>query len=653
MPIVTSTQPGNFVVPGSYIDIVAPPPASPLGPNTSLIGIVGTASYGPINSPTNFNLSTIYTTFGRSTQNTVLSSPPPYQSTIVDAVLNGMTPESNSFIGVRVVDGSQAAATVSLVDGTGFSTATITISGTAGVGQSILATFVNGAAQPISTASYAIPTGQTPAATATALSAIINASPPALGSNAFIGNTTASGATIPISALASGVGGNSITLSVSMTGSGQTATPSSATPFTGGAVPGTLGLLTDMQTGSYSNASTANNIVSGYRLDAVTVSGSTSPVYRLTLYHPDAPAQVYGSIIAYATVGGGYNAATFRANLATAVNIGTSSQASASSWIYSNTGSSTAAPLTGVYQPAAGGVDGDANITTPILLGQDSTYGAARTGLYALRTKVSSAQVVIPQLYDLTAAQAMAVFAVQENCIAFIDLGPAGTTITSALSGMAANNVHSSSLVASMEWGTYLDPYTGTTKLCSPSNTITGIVSSLNPWQSPLNKPTGGKGGLISTEWSTSNFPDFTPLETGNICFIALEYGNYVQWNDYCSDGTPIADARMRNYISYQLQVIAAPFIGQLQSTSPTDPTRAAYFAAIRSFLSPMAPPPYGSAAIPQINAFLIDPTGNTAATIQAGFLIGRITVQTLRGIRYVLNILMVGSQVVVQSAPT
>jgi hypothetical protein len=652
MPIVTSTQPGSFVVPGTYIDIVPPPPVSAPGPNTSLIGIVGTASYGPLNAPTNFNLATIYTTFGRSTQNLTTSSPPPYQSTIVDAVLNGMTPESNAFIGVRVADGSQAAASVSIIDNAGYATGTITISGTAGTGQTLFATFTNGALPAVVTTTYAIPTGQSAAATATAFSAVLNNCAAFFGSNAFMTTSAASGNTIPLVAWLSGTGGNSITFSATISGSGQTVSPTATTSLTGGAAPGVLGLLTDVYTGSYSNSNLTNNVVSGYRMDLVTVSGSTSPIYRLTLYHPDAPAQVF-NVNAYATVGGGYSATAFRANLAAAINVGSSSAGPAVSWTYSNSGSSTATPLIGFYQGAAGGVDGDAAITTQTLIGQDSSTGAQRTGLYALRTYVPAAQVVIPQLYDLTAAQTLATFAVQENCIAFIDLGPPGTTVTSALSGMAANAVHSSSLVASMEWCNYLDPYSGTVKLCSPSNTISGIVSSLSPWFSPLNKPTGGKGGLISTEWSTTVFPDFTSLETGNICFIALEYGNFVQWNDNCSDGTPIADARMRNYISYQLQVIAAPFIGQLQSSATNDPTRAAYFGAIRSFLSPMAPAPYGSATTPQINAFIIDTSGNTPTSIQQGFLIGKITVQTLRGIRYVLNILLVGSQVVVQTANT
>jgi hypothetical protein len=560
-----------------------------------------------------------------------------------------MTPESNIFLGNRVTDGTDTAASVLVVDGSGFATETITISGAAGTGQTVIVTLVNGSVT-VNTPLYTIPNGQSAALTATALSNIINNTVAVLGSNSFIQTTTASTNTIPINALASGTGGNSITASVAITGSGTSATPNSPTALSGGAVPGSIGTLTDIHTGSYPNASTANNIISGYRLDYTSPSGSTSPVARLTLYHPDSAAQVFNNIIAYATVGGGYSAATFKTNLAAAINTGSSAQAPAQFWTFTS-GSSTAVPLVGVYQGASGGTDGTTSITTQVLLGQDATVSSARTGIYALRTMLGAAQVIIPQFADCTAAQALASFCVEENCIGFIDLGGIGTSTTTAVTTKTNNNVNSSSLISSMEWGYYLDPFTGVEKLCSPSNTIAGTVASLNPWFSPLNKPTGGKSGLIATEWSTTQFPDFTSLEVNNICFIARENGNFVVWNDNCSDGTPIADARMRNYIAYQIQVIGFPFIGMLQSTAPNDPTRNDYFNAIKGFLSPMAPPPFGSATTPQINAFNVDSSGNTPTTIQGGFLIGKTTVQTLRGIRYVLNIILVGSQVVVQQA--
>ncbi len=102
----------------------------------------------------------------------------------------------------------------------------------------------------------------------------------------------------------------------------------------------------------------------------------------------------------------------------------------------------------------------------------------------------------------------------------------------------------------------------------------------------------------------------------------------------------------MLNYIAQQLITIGAPFLGQDQSLAANDGTRADYFGACKSFLNGLLDP---TGRNPRINAFKIDSSGNTNTTIQGGFLIGRTSVTTLRGIRVIMNILQVGSQVVIQ----
>jgi hypothetical protein len=631
MAIVTTTQPGTFVIPGNYIaETPEPAPPSP-GPNTSLLAIDGTANYGDTNTPTFCSPSTLSGSYGNNTS---------LPFSILDAIENGSAPEAQAYLVNRVSDNTDVASSVLVVDSTGFATKVMTVSGTYTAAQNVSATMVNGSAT-ITTPNYAVQSSDTPTTVAAALVGLINNSPAVLGANAFLSRASNVAGAITYTALNSGTGGNSITVQSTVSGSGFSVTLNSATALAGGATPGTLGTLSGQSTGSYPNASTAPQVISGYRLDISSPSGSTSPVYTLTLFFPGQTSEVFTGIIAYASPGGGYSSTTLQASIAAAVNIGTSAHAPSQFWSWTS-GSSTASPLTSTYQGASGGTDGATGVNTSILLGQDGTVG--RTGVYAFRGMISAGQVMIAGLRDCTAAQTLAVFAQSENALAGIDLGPSGTEPQAAVTTKNANNVSSRFLVASVEWLNYRDPYTGLQKQCSPTNSIMGVIASEDPWSSPLNKPTGGKGGLISTEWTTGQFPDETLLQQNNICYFKNYNGSLVVFNDNCSDGTPIQDTRMLNYIAYMLQVIGAPFLGQNQTIAMNDQTRGQYFGAIQSFLKGLA-----NANAPKINAFQIVKTGNTQTTIQNAFLLGQTFVTTLRAIRYILNVVQVGSQVVIQ----
>lgn len=640
MPIVTNTQPGNFIIPGTYIVETPQPPPQQLGPNTSLLAIVGTANYGAVNTPTSVSLSSVLANFGND-------STLPYS--VLDAINDGASPETSQFLVNRVSDGTDTKASVTITDSTGFAFGTLTISGTAGASQTITATLQNGSNPAVTTAAYSIVQGtDTPTTIAAALVSLINATGAVLGANAFVQPATSSAGVITITALTQGTAGNSITVLGTVTGSGTTVTPTNATAFASGAAPGTIGTLSALYTGTLPNSTTVGTAtlpatISGYRLDLSAGTTSAGPVYTLTLFFPQQSNEVFTGIIAYATAGGAYNGATFKANLAAAVNTGSTAHAPSQFWTFSS-GGSTATPLAATYRGASGGTNGSAGVTLGTLIGVDGTTG--RTGMYALRKMISAGQFFIAGLGDCTAAQTLATFAQQENSIAGIDLGPSGTTPSTAVATMVANNVNSRFLVASMEWDNYRDTFTGLVGLHSPTSTTMGTIASLDPWESPLNKPTGGKKGIVSTEWTVGQFPDETLLQTNNICYIKRYAGNFVLFNDNCSDGTPIADTRMLNYIAQQLILIGAPFLGQDQSLAANDGTRADYFGAIKSFLNGLLDP---TGRNPKINAFKIDQSGNTNTTIQGGFLIGRTSVTTLRGIRVIMNILQVGSQVVIQ----
>ncbi len=117
MPIVTNTNPGNLLTDGVYLDLVPPTPAPFSGPPTGLIAIVGGANDGPVNSPQVFsNASSLFSTFGNDT----VSS-----HSLVREALSAM-PEGQQFIGNRVTDGTDTAATIHITDASAGVVATLT-----------------------------------------------------------------------------------------------------------------------------------------------------------------------------------------------------------------------------------------------------------------------------------------------------------------------------------------------------------------------------------------------------------------------------------------------------------------------------------------------------------------------------------------------
>ena len=110
--------PVNPFVPDAYIETVAPPPVV-TGAVTDKIGVVGTASWGPVNAPTPISPRNFAQVFGPVKARTF-----DLGTAITAAGLAG----ANNFTAVRVTDGTDAAATV--VIGTTGVTITSKYSGT-------------------------------------------------------------------------------------------------------------------------------------------------------------------------------------------------------------------------------------------------------------------------------------------------------------------------------------------------------------------------------------------------------------------------------------------------------------------------------------------------------------------------------------------
>jgi len=123
MPIVQkgAINTTALLVPDVYVQIVPPQVAELNGVPTNVLGVVGTASWGPVNSPAIFGDMAGYAEkFGP-----IKARKYDMGTQVAVAVLQG----ANNFRGVRVTDGTDTAATVSVLDTAGTPATGIDVTG--------------------------------------------------------------------------------------------------------------------------------------------------------------------------------------------------------------------------------------------------------------------------------------------------------------------------------------------------------------------------------------------------------------------------------------------------------------------------------------------------------------------------------------------
>ncbi len=129
-----NTNPAAQGVPDLYINIQTPPAASLPGAPSTMAAFVGTATWGPVNSPVFFgDLAGGAAAFGTMQ---------PRKYDLLTGVAAAVMQGANSFCGVRVTDGTDAAATI-IVQSTCI---TLTAKYTGSRGNSLQATIATGSA---------------------------------------------------------------------------------------------------------------------------------------------------------------------------------------------------------------------------------------------------------------------------------------------------------------------------------------------------------------------------------------------------------------------------------------------------------------------------------------------------------------------------
>jgi hypothetical protein len=504
--IITSNALNNLQVDGAYVYLQPPTPIAGAGIATSLSGIVGTASWGPINAPQPFSdTASAYAAFGRS-----ISDP----FSLVTESLFAVNFASN-FLGVRVSDGTDTAASV-LVKDTG---------GTNGV---------------TLTGKY------------------------------------------------SGTEGNNISVTLAV--------------------------------GSQSTVAT--------------------PTMTATIARTGYPSEVFANL-------GNPSAGGFAANLRNAVNLGVSGVRGPSNLVVATASGASVLGFVAGTSTLVGGTNG-ATVTSVQQIGLDGTTG--RTGLYALRG-LGVQQFILAGNSDPTQYTALATFAASEGSFAIAAL-PSGTSTSTALTTKQTANYNSINGALVKDWLTFTDPTISQQRMVSPLGETLGLIASLPPEASCGNKPIQGASNFLSTERTGTPYSGAeaaqlegagilywtNPIPRGNV--FGLPHGQNASGLANTGQDT-IAYTRMTNFLAASLAGLIGPFVGELQGTSPNDPTRAAAKAVLTTFLQNLQNANRISGYNVQLNT-----ANNTPSSIAQGYMLATCQVQYLATVKFFIVSLIGGASV-------
>lgn len=569
-------------VPDLYVQIVPPQNAFINGIPTNILGMIGTATWGPVNSPTIVgNLTQYVQNFGG------------VQTTKYDMgthVALASLQYANNFRCVRVTDGTDVSATANVLD-TVSSTSVIGIVLTAYytgvVGNTIVATIASGSgstnASPSFKLTLAIPNGlpevfdNIAGSGATLWSNMVNAVN--LGQSGIRGPSQ-----LCIASLGNGVGSGTVTAAGSYTilptvsisaggGSGATATlrMKGLTP-TAIAAAGSGYNMGDTITlaGGTNTSPTILTVatVSGSGVATVTVTQAGS--YSVLPSNPVSQASTSGSGTgATFTMAWGILSVTITASGTGYTSAPTGTVSSGTGTVTLTVGSTNAPANPGSYT-LANGTNGNTTITGSVLIGQDIV---PRKGMYALRNTGASI-VDLCDCDDSTTYSTQISYGLSEGSY-MIMVGPAGQSISSAITAKQTAGIDSYAAKLLLgDWIYWLDTYNNQTRVISPQSMVAGLLANLSPEQSSLNKQIYG---IIGTQKTFSNQTysnaDLQALAVAGIDVITnpVPGGRYFGpriGHNTSSNAVIHGDnyTRMTNYIAYTLNAGMGMYVGQLQT---------------------------------------------------------------------------------------
>lgn len=608
MPIVPlgSTSLSSSSVPNVYTQITPPNPVIS-GVPTDRIGVVGTASWGPINSP--------YTVGNMQQYAAIFGSPQPVKYDMGSAVYAAVLQGASNFLCVRVTDDTDTAATVALLD-----TAT-----PAAVGAYLTSLYTGSLGNTIN-AVISLGSGYTPSAPKYKLTIYMSGGIPEVfdsigGTGATfwqnlvnavnLGQSTSRGPSqLIVASLGTGIGA----VTVTTPGSGYTSIPTfAATVGSGATFIGAMG----------ANAATLASGGSGYAAgDKITLTGGTfsqaaiitvdtvnaGAVETFTINNPGSYTVLPSNPVAQGSTTGSGTGATFNLTWQLVhVSVAThgSGYNTSSTFMISGGGGigaagtltvgAASAPAQSTYT-LTGGTDGNAGITSSTLVGDDSA--TPRTGMYALRGLLGGCVGMLADADDPDTWSEQATFAqfegvyMQAPVAAGYQDNVAGAVTLKQNAGI--DNYAFSILTG--DWSQINDPFNNQVRLISPQGFKAGQLAIQQPSGSSLNKVLNG---IVATQKSAESRSysdaDLQQLLVGGLEVITLgipasnsAFGVRLGINTSSNPLTRTDNyPRMINFLAVSLNNQLGQFIGKPMSP---DVVSSAY-AAITTFLQGLADP--------------------------------------------------------------
>lgn len=532
MPIfqLGAINPTALIVPGLYVQIVPPQIALLNGVPTNVLGVVGSAAWGPVNSPIAINGASAMAAFAAQ-----FGQIQPRKHDLGTAVAVAVQQGAQTFKCVRVTDGTDVAATA-VVTATD-TVKSITVGGTITLADPITLTITpsGGAAVPLV---YNALGGDTIQTIAVALAALVNA-------NAAL---QAAG----------------ITADVPITGAFNIhylVAPTIARTIGGAATETvTIGSAATLSTTQISYASKWTGSL-GNSISILHSAGARANTTKVTVSVPGSVPEVFDNIVGSGSV--------LWAAIANAITLGQSGIRTPSQIIVATAGVGTSAPTLPLTVAPAGGTDGANTVVGATLVGVDTL---PRSGMYALRNQGCSVAILATE--DSTTWAAQNIFGLFEG-IYMVTSGPLGETIASAAAAKLASGIDTYAMkVMFGDWIYWQDTVNGQQRLLPPSRFVAGLLSNLSPEQSTLNKAVQG---IVGTQKSVTGLSyangDLQILVQAGIDVIGTPSPGGAYFScliGHNASSNPVIQGdnytRMTNYIALTILAGMGIYVGRLQT---------------------------------------------------------------------------------------
>ena len=343
-------------------------------------------------------------------------------------------------------------------------------------------------------------------------------------------------------------------------------------------------------------------------------------------------------------------AGAFWTNLVNALTQGISGIRGPSKLITGAVASSILGPVAGTTT-LTGGLDGRSTVTTAQLTGNDTAV--PRTGLYSLRSANPPLRAAwIAGFSDSTGFATIQAFCDSEGCQGILTF-PTGTTSSAAITSKQTSGIDDYDMIFVKDWVYIFDSVNNVVRLIAPMCVLGGVLASMTPAQSPLNKQVLNILGTERNSPLTGNQPysnaEAGQLESAGITFITnpVPGGSYFGFrNGRCSSSnpatSPIEYGGMTNFLAHSFNLTMGQFVGQNQSQRVDDPLRASVRNTFNGFLQTLK-----NAQIIDDFSVTCDLTNNTPTTISQHFMYCNVRVRYMSSVWFFVVSLQGGTTVV------